>query len=329
VRVERLAVDWNQHFNKVACAIKAGDVVPFLGAGANMCDRPGSGQWKAKQSDFLPNATELSSYLADEFVFNGQNKNDLLQVSQYVSIGYGRTPLNRKLQEIFVPQVVSYSPNRLHRFLAELPGRLRELKCETPYQLIVTTNYDTLLETAFKDVGEKYHLVTYMAGGQMAESKFLHYKPDSDEAIPIEKPNAYVDLPIKTEYSELTQTIILKIHGAARKSYDESCFVITEDDYIEYLTLINRDMSNLLPAVLINKLKNSSKLFFGYSLRDWNMRALLYQIWKEQIKTKGGFVSWAIQLTDDEIEHKSWDNRGVEILAKNLENYVMELKSRL
>jgi hypothetical protein len=323
-----LTIDWNEHFNQVVASFKAGDVVPFLGAGANMCDRPGSGQWKPKHSDFLPNAIELSSYLADEFTYSGQNRNDLIQVSQYASVMRGRQPLNRKLHEVFVPNVVSYAPTRLHRFLAELPGRLRELGCETPYQLIVTTNYDTLLETAFKAIGEKYHLVTYMSGGRLAQSKFLHYKPDSEEPIPIEKPNEYVDLPVKTHYSEITQTVILKIHGAARDNLEESSFVITEDDYIEYLTLINPDMSKLLPAILVNKLKNSSKLFLGYSLRDWNMRALLHQIWKEQM-IKGSFASWAIQLKVDSVDQKSWESRGVEILTENLEKYIEELKSRL
>lgn len=319
-----------EHYNHVVRAIQEGDLVPFLGAGANMCGRLDNSSWKPNESSFLPNAVELSSYLAKEFDFigKGKEKEDLIRVSQYVSVMRGRTPLVKKLQEVFLPETETYSPNNLHKFLANIPNQLRTSGKENPYQLIVTTNYDTLLEKAFNEQDEKYHLVTYETrGGRLGQNKFYHYPPDSSEPIPIEKPNEYVDLPIKTN-NQITETIILKIHGAVQKSFDESSFVITEDDYIEYLSAIAPDISKLLPKILVSKLKNSNKLFLGYGLRDWNMRAILHQIWKEQMEV-GDYVSWAIQMGAETLDRKSWQKRNVEILNESLDRYVDELKNRL
>jgi len=320
----------DEHYDQVVRAMMGGYLVPFLGAGANMCDRPRSGEWKPKESVFLPSSGELSSFLASEFSFHGKNREDLIRVSQYASIMSGRKPLDMELHGVFVPKTVSYLPNRVHKFLAELPSLLKQLGCEDPYQLIVTTNYDTLTEEAFKAAGEKYHLVTYNARGRLSQKKFQHFLPDSNKPISIDKPNEYRDLPIDQARNSprINQTIILKVHGTVRNSLDESSFVITEDDYIEYLSLISPNISKLLPTTLVNKLLNSSKLFLGYSLKDWNMRAILHQIWKEQM-IRGDFASWAIQLNAEKIDKKSWDKRSVEILNVSLEKYVEGLKSRL
>ena len=105
-------------------------------------------------------------------------------------------------------------------------------------------------------------------------------------------PNQYVDFPID-ERGDLTQTVILKIHGAVDRNPPAtwSSYLITEDHYIDYLS--QSELSNLVPAALVSKMIESHFLFLGYSMRDWNLRVLLNRIWGEQPLS---YKSWAVQL---------------------------------
>jgi hypothetical protein len=54
-------------------------------------------------------------------------------------------------------------------------------------------------------------------------------------------------------------------------------FVLTEDDYIDFLVSVNRD-GNLLPLGVREALAGSSLLFIGYRLSDLNFRVLFRMI---------------------------------------------------
>lgn len=316
-----------QHYNTIVPAIFGGRVIPFLGAGANLCGRPAGASWHTGQ--YLPKGDELAVCLAEELgcpVGCAECKHadccdpekiekirDLSRVSQYISVMTGQGPLYDKLHELLAAK---YPPTSLHQFLAGLPTLFREKKRDPiPYQLIVTTNYDETLESAFHE--EPYDLVTYVSEGDQ-RGMFRHRSPDGNERV-IEEPNAYLDVSTKN------RTVILKIHGAVNQNNpDQDSFVITEDDYIDFLT--RTDVSKLIPVKLVEKMRMSHFLFLGYSLSDWNMRAILHRIWGEQ---KRSYRSWAVQLEPTSIDKKSWSQRGVDILNVNLEEYVTTLADRI
>ena len=303
------------HYRLVANEILAGRVVPFLGAGANLCGRPEEVTWRPGQFDWLPSGAELSRYLAEMFNYSGKNEDDLVRVSQYVTLTVGAFPLYVELRRLFDGD---YPPTALHRFLAELPAILRGYRPEAPpYQLIVTTNYDDVLERAFRQAGEPFDLVTYDAEGQY-RGKFTH-RPHEGAPRTIFEPNTYYDL-VTDELS-----VVLKIHGAVDRD-DESrdSYVITEDHYIDYLA--RTDVSKLFPVTLVRTLRRSHCLFLGYSLRDWNLRVILNRIWgDETLRSK----SWAIQRNPDRLDKELWNRRDVMILDVPLEEYVEGLREAL
>jgi hypothetical protein len=121
------------------------------------------------------------------------------------------------------------------------------------------------------------------------------------------------------------RTVILKLHGAVdRQDPQGDSYVITEDDYIEFLA--RTDLSRLLPITLAAKLRRSHLLFLGYSLGDWNLRVLLHRIWGDQ---KLRYQSWSVQLGPNELEQRFWAARGVEILDERLEEYTAGLERAL
>ena len=55
----------DDHFEQVIHAIVEGELVPFLGAGASLCDRPNDASWTPGQTRYVPSAKELASHLAE------------------------------------------------------------------------------------------------------------------------------------------------------------------------------------------------------------------------------------------------------------------------
>jgi SIR2-like domain len=290
-------------------------VVPFLGAGANLCGRPERLHWRRTQKTWLPDGRELSGHLARQFAYQGKNKDDLVRVSQYVTLTLGSWPLYQELRRLFDRD---YPPTALHRFLAEIPSVLRGQRgAPRAYQLIVTTNFDDLLERAFRDAGEPFDLVTYDAESSEV-GRFIH-RPHGGEPRRILEPNAYADLTTDE------RTVILKIHGAVDRADERhDSYVITEDHYIDYLA--RTDVSKLFPVTLVQLLRRSHCLFLGYSLRDWNLRVILNRIWgQERLRS----TSWAVQRDPDRIDEKLWTKRDVEILDTSLEDYIAGLRGAL
>jgi hypothetical protein len=304
----------------------AGDVTPFLGAGANLLRLDPAFEWTPDQDEYLPSAAELADHLAASFEFPKSEARQLVRVAQLAHVAIGDDDLYQQLRAVFVR---NYPPTALHRYLARLPKAL-QAKCHpTTYQLIVTTNYDDLLERAFAEEGEPYDLIFYRAedGGR---GGFVHRPPrGDDESGPVEVPipqgsaNDYdPDPPLLAE-----RTTILKIHGAVdRKNAEEDSYVITEDDYISFLA--HNDLSNLVPSALKARIVNDHLLFLGYSLRDWNLRAFLQRVWDER-QRKRPKTSWAIQRDVDALEQFSWAKNNVQILHLDLADFVNELAERL
>ena len=161
-------------------------------------------------------------------------------------------------------------PTPIHRFFASLPPLLRERGA--PHQLIVTTSYDLALEQALLDAGEEFDVVSYIASGRhrgtlLPPRAGRHGgRRSSPEHL-------------RDELSLERRTIILKLHGRFDPSpgREWESFVVTEDDYIEYLA--QSDVSTSVPVGLAAKLQRSHFLFLGYTMADWNLRVVLKRLW--------------------------------------------------
>lgn len=315
--------DRETHYRSVARAISDGRLTPFLGAGANLCGRDGEEWGPDHRGRQLPSGAELARYLADEFDYPYESRDDLVRVSQYIATMDGPGPLFLKLHELFD---ADYPPSPLHLFLARLPRLLREGGRPRAHQLIVTANYDDALERAFRAEREPFDLVSYMALGAHT-GKFVHWQCSeaglATEGQVIEEPETYIEL------SPEARTVILKIHGLVDRMTEEArwdSFVITEDHYIDYLTRTN--LAKLVPVNVLNRFKRSNFLFLGYGMRDWNVRAMLHDIWRGQ-QTSGLYNSWAVLLDPEEIDERSWRSRNVEIIDVPLDEYVSALDAHV
>lgn len=320
------------HFNIVATAFRDGRVIPFFGAGANLCNRKGA-TWERAQEEHLPSAVELARYLAKEYAYPPAPAEtpELTRVSQYIDIMHGLGTLYENLHDLLDR---NYPPTELHRFFASLPNLLRGKYPipKLPHRqrlVIMTTNYDDMMERAFQDAGINYHMLTYVADlkeREEAAGRFLHWPPGGD---PVLLNSSSDDDPLYGDQ----YPVLIKIHGnidrlTIRKSNEEpleyDSYVITEDHYIDYLTSGNS--LEILPASILSIIKNSSFLFLGYSLRDWNWRVILRRIWRER---RLSFPSWAVLKQPTQFDENYWGRRGVVMVDMNLDKYVAELSRRI
>lgn len=142
--------------------------------------------------------------------------------------------------------------NRFYKFVEEAfridaePTRLHRRLSTLPVNIFITTNYDTLMEEALVRARGK-DKVNILANGN------VHRWRDVD---------AYGH-----------STWVLKIHGSITES--PSGIVIGERDYL--------DFSENYPHVvscLSDLFAKNSILFLGYSLSDWNIAQVLYDVQK-------------------------------------------------
>ena len=270
---------------EVASAILAGRLVPVLGAEVG----------------------ELARLLAERFGYPEEDSPELTRIAQYAALTKGSGPLYDELHELMASKVV---PTPIHEFFAALPRVLRDRGA--PQQLIVTTGYDLALEGAFLAAGEEFDVVSYLATGR-DRGKFFHLSPDGRARL-VDVPNTYA-----TELQLERRPVILKLHGGVDPAPERTweSFVITEDDYIDYLP--RSDLAAAVPVGLTARLRRSHFLFVGYGMREWNLRLLLSRLWAGAAVN---YRSWAVSPAAPPVERAFWRSRDVDLVEAPLENYV-------
>ena len=193
--------------------------------------------------------------------------------------------------------------------------------------VIVVTNYDTLVEQAFRAAGKPYDLVVYPSDRKDIANAILWWPQGAREPL-VKAPN---ELDI-----DLTRTTVMyKMHGTIVHETEEwDNFVITEEDYVEFLSRMMA--SAAIPSMLYPYFRDRSFLFLGYSLRDWNLRVLLKNLSKYFYKRAGGsdddddqLPSWAIQRSPSELERQLWKKRKVNIFDISLNEFASKMQQRM
>jgi hypothetical protein len=208
--------------------LRTGDVAPFLGAGASFVGRTPGVEWRPEDPICLPSGLELAHFLADEAEFPAtepQERDDLAKVSSYYADILGRRVLRKRLRDILLRP---YHTGPLHELLAEIPAPM----------VIVVTNYDTLVEQAFRAARKPYDLVTYPADQRATDiAGSLLWWPHG-AAQPEAKEAKYLDI----DFTKTT--VIFKMHGSIAESAKWDGFVITEEDYVEFLSRMMDQQGN-------------------------------------------------------------------------------------
>jgi hypothetical protein len=330
-------------YDEIADSLREGKVVPFLGAGVNFGSRPVNAEWKEPTSPFLPSGSELSTYLARRIGFPSKDKHDLAdlaKVASYFVDTSARRRLRERLQNIFVRE---YQPASIHTYLAELALKSdEEIKAQpndarnpgTPL-LIVTTNYDDLLEQAFRALNRPYDLVVYPTDRKDIAASVLWWPHGAKEPEAVHPSHLCIDLK--------ATNVIYKMHGSIdRDQLSMGSYVITEEDYIEFLSRMTTEAA--VPKQFMRYFRERHFLFLGYGLADWNLRVVLRNLRKvlpnetDEAETAAQslreedddeLTSWAIQFRPSELEEALWRARKVKIYNEDINHFVARLRGEV
>lgn len=189
-----------------------GDAAIFVGAG--LSQPAGFVNWK-----------ELLKDIAQDLDLNVDQEADLIALAQYhINTKRNRSSLNRKLIEEFTKDC-NLTEN--HRLIANLP-----------IHTIWTTNYDTLIEEAFRKA---------------------HKRPD----VKISKENLGVTLPRR-------DVTVYKMHGDISLPHEA---ILTKEDYETY-----NEKRQVFTTALQGDLLSKTFLFLGFSFTDPNIDYILSRI---------------------------------------------------
>jgi SIR2-like domain len=339
-------------YREIADLLRRGQVVPFLGAGASLGNRPPDADWDENTFTFLPRGDELSRWLADIIEFPSTepyDRADLAKVSSYYAETSARTRLLDRLREIFLRE--SYTPSDVHTYLAELAKSaaiarnadaemLRDFERlkikEFKPLLIVTTNYDDLTEAALQALDCPYDLVVHPTDQSERAGSVMLLRHGVKEPEWVTSSQLYIDLG--------ATTVVYKMHGTISRMVEGlDSFVVTEEDYIEFLSLMTSQEA--VPKLFMTHFFTRQFLFLGYGMRDWNLRVMLKNLkakprgQREDSRSgepaaesgqarPGRLKSWAIQKDPSPLETKLWVAREVDIYNQDLNEFAGELRKR-
>jgi hypothetical protein len=241
--------------------------VPFLGAGVNSEGKDYAGLPLAKHvthallgklmpidgaavdDDIACRLADLEDSFADYAELVQPRLRDLPRVAFHVAFNSDRTTFIQWIKDILCDE--GHEPSPVLQALARLP-----------FKLIVTTNYDRLLERALGD--RKFTKVVQPIAG------FSDVELSAWEAA-------------LTKSATSDELWLYKIHGSfvdpvggngdGATAMAEEDVLITEEDYITFLTVASRPKETL-PTQITARLTSSVLLFLGYGLQDWDIRTM-------------------------------------------------------
>lgn len=295
-------------YQYIANELKAGNVIPFLGSAASIAGVPIA-------PSRLPDGKGLAAELIDRVgsSYPGEASDPLTKVSQfYEECIAGRTPLYKSLRYRFYETQIHMEPTPLASMLAGIEQPL----------LIVTTNYDPIVELAYQKHGRAYTVLTHVTNRDHRYFRYVLVQQSESPGDLKTVPAKALDL---DDYPG--GPIIYKIHGTfGDPSWSEyDTIIITENDYVDFLVMTGQKK---FPPAMERAFQKHHILYLGYSLEDWNFRVLLRKL-QENALLGQDYKSWAIQLKPTEMEKRFWEKRNVDLYDVDLCDFVLRLKSLL
>lgn len=251
--------------------IKQGNVVLFLGAGASF----GATHPKFQK---IPLGNELSNMIANKFLDNDYKDHQLHYVSEIAISETDLFTVQNYLFELFEP----FEPAEYHKKIKNFT-----------WKTIVTTNYDYIIEKAYKGKSHQ-NLKRIIKDGQRIR-----------DIIKTQE-----DLPF------------YKIHGCISEINDKDLpLILTPEQYITHKK--NRER-------LFSRIQDLSKeytfLFVGFSFADPDIRAIFLEL-DSLIDAKPR--SYMIGPNIKDPDARFWDQKKITSIKCTFENFLIELENKI
>jgi len=255
----------------------------------------------------IPVGSQIANEWAKDYHYPMEDSNDLIRVAQFVAVTVDHmTPKEKMCEKI--NEVLKEIPPKYFETSDEPHGVLADL----PLPVYITTNYDDFMVKALKSRDKTPIQEICRWNKCTMQSK----RTSSDFDPTPEKPLVY------------------HLHGCYK--IPES-LVLTEYDYLDFLAAISRN-KKLLPSRIQKAFTDSSLLFLGYRIADWDFH-VLFRILAGylEISTKRKHLS--VQLVPGNIPEaqkekaqeyldQSFKELDIHVYWQDCREFVKELRTR-
>jgi hypothetical protein len=216
---------------------------------------------------------EIATTWAKEHGFPLENKTDLAKVAQYIAINVDAT----RPKELILERLENVQKGFNFNDEKEPLNVLAQL----PLPVYITTNYDDLLYDAISHHGRPTDRVPAREICKWNNSKNL-------QPVLFRKGSKF--------QPTRTTPVVYHLHG--HKSVVDS-IVLTEDDYLDFLVNMSKDINEFLPVRIQAAITGSSVLFVGYSLADIDF-CVIFRGLRGNLDASLDKMSIAVQLPYDD-----------------------------
>ena len=190
---------------------------------------------------FLPLGGDIAQEWAEEFGYPLEDKSNLVRVAQFVAVVqdamYPKEEISRRFENVLPPKFTV--PNEPHGLLADLP-----------LPVYITTNYDGFMVKALESRNKDPKRELCRWNSRLKDEKSAFDDPNFEPTV--------------------ANPVVYHLHGYSDLP---KSLVLTEDDYLDFLVKISQD-PQVLPSRIVQAMADTSLLFLGYGIADWNFRVL-------------------------------------------------------
>jgi hypothetical protein len=285
-----LDLDVSGALDVLADAVRRQQCILFLGAGVH-APPPEESPLEYRADQRPPFGSELSNALARgcglSERFPDEDPANLQRVALFYEIARSRR------------QLVDAVANAVQ--VGRWPSPMLQALAQLGFPLVITTNYDQLLENALTAAGRQPRVAVYTPKLE-ATTDYRDPSPESP--------------------------IVFKIHGDISRP---ETIVVTDEDYIQFvLRMSNKEPYDPVPLTLKYYLTGWTTLFVGYSLLDYNLR-LLFKTLRWKIDSANVPDMYSVDFHPDPLIFDVWHNqrRYVKFIAQDVWSFVPMLYERV
>lgn len=248
----------------------------------------------------------------------------LTSITSYYEKLLGRQHLWRLLKDIFEGKK---EPTPTHRLLADAAKFNIERNAKD--YLIITTNYDCLMEEALDKLNVPYMVLTTKKGN---DAKVLtRFSPSIPNGQQLKDDYSNKSYPSDFYIKKSDPwAVIFKIHGclSPEAEFPDDGVVISDNDYVNYVTRMGKK-GNLIPNHVSQLMLDKPFWFMGYSLSDWNVRSIYQTLKDSSDPDKRGLPDYSVMYSVGEFEKLFFERNNITIFQASLNEFVEGILANL
>ena len=249
----------------------------------------------------------------------------LTSITSYFERSLGREDLWNTLRAIFEKKKL---PTKTHQLLASA-AKHHLMQPEAMDYLIITTNYDCLMESALDEQSVPYVVLTVKKGTDpKVLLRFSHDVKDREKLK-----TRYWDKLYPGNFTIMkaeSLVVIYKIHGclSSELSFANEGVVISDNDYVDYVSRMAKK-DGVIPVHVTELMREKSFWFLGYSLSDWNVRSIYETVKAKSNPEAKSIKDFSVMYSVGEFEKLFFEKNDITIFRASLNEFVEGILANL